>query len=174
MHFHTFAEYLNRLETITSRLEITAILADLFKDLKEEETTKACYLLQGQLLPPYENLEFQIAIKTAIKALARLLPAEKIQNDTLFAEPDYSVHEHEVERLYREAGDLGVVAENIVKTQHTQLSLEAVYDHLWQIAQEGGAQSQQRKLNGVVDLLKKVDAVSAKFIIRILLGRLRY
>jgi DNA ligase-1 len=181
MEFSTFAEYLQKLEEISSRLEITALLAELLSKLEADEVQQACYLLQGQLLPPYENIEFQIAVKTVIKALARLLPTEVLNETSLFSEPDFSAAEAEVTTLYHQLGDLGKVAESIVikneaiqkNAQLQKDTITQVYAHLAKIANDNGAQSQQRKLEALTALLQQLDARSAKFVVRIILGRLR-
>ncbi len=176
MQFSTFSSYLQKLEGISSRLEITAVLAELFQKLESDEIAESCYLMQGQLLPPYQSREFQIAVKTVLKALARLQKTAAINTATLFGEQDYFEQEKLVEQKYKKLGDLGLLAEEILKnavTQQHNFSIQQAYQHLFLIAQESGDQSQQRKLNGLLELLKKVDPISAKFIIRIILGRLR-
>src|SRR5579859_2648584 len=116
MQFSSFSEYLQKLEKISSRLEMTAVLADLLRKLQIEETVEACYLLQGQLQPPYQAVEFQIAVKTVIKALARLLaaPEHAAKEANLFGESDFSHQEAVVTKLYKQMGDLGLVAEQVV------------------------------------------------------------
>jgi DNA ligase-1 len=176
MYFSVFTEYLQRLEKISSRLEITAILAELFQKLENDEIEEACYLMQGQLLPPYEEAEFQIAVKTVIKALARVLPVEEVETQTLFADPDFSAQEKKVETLYRKLGDLGLAAEDILsqaKETGNKSTIREVYKQLFDLAQDSGAQSQQRKLDSLVSLLQKLQPISAKFVIRIILGSLR-
>ncbi len=174
MQFATFARYLDKLEGISSRLEITAVLAQLFQELSPEETVQACYLLQGQLLPPYSSLEFQISVKTVAKALARLQPVTSTQQEGFFAEPDFSAAEKEVDESYRALGDLGLVAAKMIdEHRKSSVSILEVYGVLMDLAKDSGAQSQQRKLDALVDILKKADAVSAKFVIRIILGRMR-
>ena len=172
MLFSLFSGYLQRLESISSRLEMTAVLAELFQELKPDEVAETCYLLQGQLLPTYESLEFQVSVKTVIKALARITPS--ISDGTLFGDTNFSKQENEIEQHYKKLGDLGIVAEHVVpKSGRENISLKEVYTELLLIAQDSGAQSQQRKLDAFVSLLQKVDPISAKFIIRIILGRLR-
>src|SRR5579859_5481920 len=102
MQFSTFSEYMQKLEKISSRLEMTAVLAELFRKLDTDETVEACYLLQGQLQSPYQAVEFQIAVKTVIKALARLFVAEKHKADAanLFGESDFSHQETIVAKMY--------------------------------------------------------------------------
>jgi DNA ligase-1 len=178
MLFSKFAQYLQQLESISSRLEMTSKLAELFKELEIEEVTEACYLLQGQLLPAYEALEFQIAVKTVIKALARLLPSENVDQDSLFGDSDFSKQEEQIEKKYRQVGDLGLVATEVsqavgISANHSKLHITEVYGQLCELAKDSGAQSQQRKLATLVELLKKLEPISAKFVIRIILGRLR-
>jgi len=183
MTITTFSEYLNTLETTASRLEITAILATLLKELDAEEVRPACYLLQGQLLPQYSGLEFQIAVKTIIKVLARLLPgalSETSAATSLFGEQDLSAAESRVEKSYKVVGDLGKVAAQIIeqrtntgKVATGMLSVRDVYANLLEVAEDSGVQSQQRKQDRLVELFEKLNALSAKFVVRILLGRLR-
>jgi DNA ligase-1 len=185
MQFSVFAGYLQDFEAISSRLEITARLAELFGQLEKAEIPQACYLLQGQLLPPYHNLELQVSVKTVIKALGQILAETRTEpagNQTLFGEPNLEAGTDEVETRYKSLGDLGHVAAEVVGVYRRQftkarkidpLSVHAVYTQLWNIALEGGKDSQQRKLTKFVGLLSTVDELSAKFIVRITLGRLR-
>lgn len=174
MQFREFAENLQQLEGISGRLEMTRILADLFLKLEPKEVPAACYLLQGQLLPTYESLEFQIAVKTVIKALARCLPSA-VTADSLFGEADWSANEAEVTKSYKQAGDLGTVAAAVLQAQTVTKSLKLlqVYQALRDLAQDSGEGSQQRKLDGLVALLQQLEPVAAKFVIRIVLARLR-
>lgn len=181
MLFRDFAAKLATLETVSSRLTMTELLADLYRQLDDQERLLASYLLEGQLLPPYESKEFQVAVKTVIKALARILPAEAVEADTgasggLFDEQSFDQAEALVTREYKAKGDLGQVTQWAMgQGERTagQLTVVQVYEALTAIAQEHGAGSQERKLEGVVKLLRQVDPVSAKFIVRIILGRLR-
>jgi DNA ligase-1 len=186
MLFANFADYLQRLEAIDSRLEMTAVLSELLRALGPAEIVDACYLLQGQLQPPYRSLDFQIAVKTVIKALARLengsLTANKkgsieSNQSALFEEENYGAQERAVEGVYKKLGDLGLVAEEVARAAapraNQNLNIQTVYETLSAIARESGVQSQQRKLQGLVDLLENLDPISAKFVVRIILGRLR-
>ena len=81
MTFSEFCQYLQKLEETSSRLEMTAQLAELFGKLQTNEISSACYLMQGRLVPTYHSLEFQISDKLIIKALGKILtcvsPEEK-------------------------------------------------------------------------------------------------
>lgn len=174
------SEYLNQLENISSRLEITSTLADLLNNLEPDEVRSTCYLLQGQLLPQYHGLEFQISVKTVIKVLARLLPNKKGDTIDLFGDEDLSAAETEVGSRYKKVGDLGKVAQSVItergvqlKKQTSSLDVAELYQKLSEIAQDNGSQSQQRKQDKAVALFGQLDPLSAKFVARILLGRLR-
>lgn len=177
MTFAQLSEYLNTLESTSSRLEITSVLSDLLKKLSPEEVTPTCYLLQGQLLPQYHGVEFQISSKTVIKVLARLLPGKTAEATDLFGEKETGVSESEIETRYKKVGDLGKVAEAVVSElpskKHSELSVTEVYAKLLEIAQDSGAQSQQRKQDKAFALFEQLDPLSAKFVTRIMMGRLR-
>src|SRR5690606_4842720 len=94
----------------------------------------------------------------------------------LFDEQSYDAAEAIVAKDYKKLGDLGAVAEEVITKanhRHTQLSISEVYDQLMAIAEDHGAGSQERKLEGLVTLLRSAEAISAKFIVRIIMGRLR-
>ncbi len=57
--------------------------------------------------------------------------------------------------------------------RHDQLSVLDVFQQLTAIAQDGGDGSQDRKLVALVELLKSLDGLSGKYVVRIILGRLR-
>lgn len=163
MYFSQFSAYLQQLEATPSRLKMTAILAELFKQFDSAEIEAACYLMQGRLVPQYQSLEFNLSVKTMIKVLARLTAQEQ----------------QEVGRVYREKGDLGLVLvdllarNNDLGAKKTTLLIQTVYQNLKKIAFDSGLGSQDRKLKDLVLLLSQLDVISAKFVVRIILGRLR-
>ena len=63
MKFSEFAKYLQKLEQTSKRLEITTLLAELFKKLAKDEVDLAVYLSQGGLKALYENPKFNMAEK---------------------------------------------------------------------------------------------------------------
>ena len=63
MTFTELAQYFKKLEETPSRIEMTKILAELFKHASEDEIGEICYLLQGRVAPLYEATEFGIADK---------------------------------------------------------------------------------------------------------------
>lgn len=160
MNFQKFSEYLSELETISSRIEITKVLSELFKKLKTNEAEKAVYLLLGGLAPKYKNIVFNIADKMMIRAVASSL---KIDNEKV------------VER-YKKLGDLGDVVEYLSKNKKAQnkdVSILDVHVSLLEIAKDSGEKSQERKVDKSAKLLSSLDSKAAKFVVRIMLGKLR-
>ncbi len=197
MLFKDFSVYLQKIENVSARLEITAILANLFKDLRrdkqaQEELMLATYLMQGSLVPSYLSLEFQMSEKMLIKTLAfvkaKIKGFDQVHANNLFSEisdtdqslfGDYSVIEQELTTKYKKIGDIGELFEQIlVETQSSekfkeQLSIEQTHAFLTQIAKTSGIGSQDKKIALLANLLQKLDPLSAKYISRIVLSKMR-
>ncbi len=182
MQFSDFAQYLQRLESIASRLEMTAELAALYRALDSSEIKQANYLLQGGLVPAYESLEFQLSVKMLLRTLGEVwghfaaAEADSNAQNALFAEIDDASKISDVEQLYKRLGDIGLVAEAVLEKlpQHdAQLDVASVHARLALIAREGGAGSQERKVALLSELLRSVEPIAGKFIVRIIMGKLR-
>lgn len=178
MKFSEFSEYLTKLESTSSRLEMMKVLAEVFKKLKGEEIEQASYLLEGRLVPQYFSLEFQLSIKMVLKALARLLSAQETGSaegaTNLFGESDNSSSEKVMNAQYKKLGDVGALAEEILaKNSSEELTISQVYDKLVDIAKAAGSGSQEIKLQQLVELLRQLNPASAKYVSRIIVGRMR-
>lgn len=176
MTFSEFARYLARLEAVSARLDMTAILAELFQALEPAEIQPACYLLQGRLVAYHQSLEFNVSTKLLQRVLAKVKAAGQptTQATNLFGETVAAEYDQIVADLYAKHGDLGLVAEEVAaETTASQLSLVSVFDRLLAVAEEAGAGSQDRKIIGLTELLLELDATSAKFVARIVIGKLR-
>lgn len=163
MKFSRLSQYFQKLENTASRLEMTEILSNLFSDSHQDEVAPICYLLQGRVVPLYEAVEFGIADKFMIRAIAQACGLEGA----------------EVLAIFKQTGDLGDTAEKL-KTQNPELNNAAknmevtdVFGQLDQIARTGGTGSQDKKIEILADLLSGVDGLSARYIVRIPLGKLR-
>ena len=182
MLFSTFAQYLARLNVLSSRLEITAILAQVYQEFSSEERRLGSYLLQGSLVPEYESMEFQLSTKMIIRALAKLRHdgVGETMSDApatnLFGESVDQSDQAWVEQEFHRVGDLGLVAQTVVgavNAGESTLTVESVYASLLAIAKAGGQGSQVQKLQLLVDLLADLDGTSAKYVVRIILDKLR-
>lgn len=162
MKFSQLAEYLSELEKTPSRNKMTAILAEVFSKLDKNEIDKGCYLLLGELKPKFFGIEFNIAEKLMIKAIARALDKKEAQ----------------VREKYQQTGDLGETIYELkcqmsnVKCQNN-LSISEVYERLYEIAWEEGQGSVERKLKKMADLFSGLDRLSVKYVARIPVKKLR-
>lgn len=173
MKFSEFSEYLSQIEQVSSRLKMTELLSELYQKLAPKERAIATYLMQGQLVPDYESLEFQLSEKMVQRALAFFTVSSGDQA-SLFGEDTEDSKVALVKKSYKEIGDLGEVAFTLLKDQiESELSVQDVYDQLAAIARHSGAGSQERKLQLTTQLLQQVSALSAKYIVRIILGKMR-
>jgi len=158
---------------------MTAQLASLFKELQSDEVAVACYLMQGRLVPIYKSLEFQMSDKLLMRAfakvLSRLAPDESLPPSNLFDQQDDSLYLKKIVQAYKKIGDLGLTIEALLKdvSQQSSQSILDVYQELKVIAKDNGDGSQDRKVEQTAILLLKLDSISAKFVSRIILGKIR-
>ena len=163
MKFAEIAEFFERMEITSKRLELTEILVELLKNTPINVISKVTYLIQGKLRPNFEGVELGIAERLAMKAISK----------------SAGVSMKKIEDSYKVGGDLGVTAANILKqkTQTTfsaeSITLERVYDTLFKIAKLEGKGSQDMKIKYISSLLNDATTNESKFILKILLGTLR-
>jgi DNA ligase-1 len=161
MEFANLARTFEELERTSSRLTLIELVTRLFRSIEQpEEIQQVCYLMQGRVAPFYEALEMGMADKSVTKSIAL---ASHTTPEQIAAQ-------------YATLGDLGLVAEHVKReTQHppTVLSVEEVFERLRAIAQAAGKGAVEQKSTRLADLLTQVDSVSAKYVVRILLGKLR-
>jgi DNA ligase-1 len=157
MNFFNCAQLFNRLETISSRLEITQQLAAFFKELNPDELSIICNLCLGQLHPVYVGTQFAIADKMMVRAIAR-----------------HTGHgEVAIQDDLNKLGDLGAVVASYEWKARQELSIEDVYKKLCALEQLSGSGSQEKKIELLVELLHALSPDEAKFVVRIVLGKLR-
>lgn len=162
MLFKELAKYFEKIEATASRLEITYILADLFKKINNAEIDKTIYLLQGRVVPLYEKIEFSMAEKLVIKSIATALNCEK----KTFV------------NAYQKIGDLGKTVEKFrfqsqLFDEKKDLTIIEVYNQLLLLAQAGGIGSQNIKTNILAQLIRQLDPLSTRYVVRIPIGVMR-
>lgn len=77
MKFSEFAHHLEKIEQVSSRLEITRLLSELLKQLHPDEIAQSLYLMQGRIAPQYVALEFGMAEKMVSKSAQTAMNIEK-------------------------------------------------------------------------------------------------
>lgn len=161
MKFKDLAFYIEKIENTSSRLVITELLAELFKKLTSGEIEKTLYLLQGRVVPLFEKLEFSLAEKTIIKAVSKGLNIDRPL----------------LEKTYKKIGDLGETVEYFKKQiqlfDEKDLGVLEVYHSLFELAKAGGEGSQEVKINMLISLIRQLDPLSSRYLVRIPMGALR-
>lgn len=160
MKFKDLSKHLEKLEGTTSRNTMIELLAELFKEADASEMDKMIYLLQGRVAPLYEPIEFGMAEKQMLKAIAVA----------------YGVSDKEILAEYKKIGDLGTLAEKLgsqLSVHGSQTTVSEVFDALKKVAETGGAGSVEKKIEIVSNLLKSLDPLSARFVSRIPVGKMR-
>ena len=118
---------------------------------------------QGRIHPDYAGIELGLAEKMVIRVLAHATRLEEAR----------------VERMWKEKGDLGLVAEEAIAARRqaplesTPLTVSKVHANLDAIAREGGEGSQDRKIRLLSDLLGNATPREAKYILRMVVGKMR-
>ncbi len=163
MTFSHLASYFEKLEATSSRLSLIEILSQLFKEVKTpEEIEKVIYLVQGRIAPFFEALEIGMAEKTVAQAIAQA----------------YGVGKEDVLMEFDKKGDMGLAVQSVARNPKSQIpnlkiSVGEVFDVLVTIAKTSGEGTVEKRITLLSDLLKKVDSLSAKYLVRIPLGNLR-
>lgn len=161
MKFSELAQYFDRIQKNSSRLIITQILAELFNKLSPSEIEKVVYLLQGKVAPSYQGLEFGMAERTIIKSVISALNIEKSY----------------FEKEFKKIGDLGKTVEKFkyqyASFEEKDLEIAKVFDSFYKIATSSGTGSQEIKMNLLSTLIRQLDSISARFLVRIPTGDIR-
>lgn len=159
MTFQDLSNRLVQLDETSSRLKMTEFLVDLIKQCNESEIEMAINLVLGRLAPSYENLEFNLAEKMVMRTIASWMGAEQ---EKVLAE-------------YKRLGDLGEVIKMMGKSKESEIrhNVLFVFEALKTIAQESGTGSQERKMNLLINLVNELSSVERKYVVRMVLGKLR-
>jgi DNA ligase-1 len=167
LKYSLVAEYFEKLEKTSGRLQMTEILSELFKETPRTDLPVLAYLMQGKLRPDYEGVELGIAEKLALRALGTASGKTT----------------QEVKDAYVKSGDIGSAAQALLKgggggerqgsLVSEPLTLARVYNSLLSIAKTRGGGSIESKLRELVSLLNDSTPVEAKYILRTAMGVLR-
>ncbi len=163
MLFDEAASYYEKLEGISSRLEMIDVFTELLKNSSKDEIRELVYMTQGRLAPPFEAVETGIAERYAEAAIGMATGYEQ----------------SEVARRYRKRGDMGLAAEELAKAtrlrrmEHKKHTINDVYETMRKIAATGGPGSQDTKIKLFAALIASSSPLGARYIARLALGQLR-
>ena len=167
MKFSELSNYFEKLEKTSSRLSLIEILSELFKKTPAGEIEEIVYLIQGRLAPFFNPIEIGMAEKTVAVAIANA----------------YGITKEEVLKLYQEFGDMGLAAEQANLKFHpfeklrtnlkSETTVNEVFKILTEIANTKGEGTVEKRQVLLSNLLKDLDSISAKHLVRIPLGNTR-
>ncbi len=158
MTFETLAQALLAIGKESSRNKMTELLADVLEKASPREAQIVSYFALGTLRAPYQGNQFNFAEKSMIKVLA-VLTGKTVAEYTA---------------LVKQYGDCGqAVAELPWPFAGKRKELLEVHAVLEQLQAISGTGSQEEKAYVLSNLLKEMDALSASFVIRIVLGTMR-
>ena len=163
MLYSELADTFDRLESTTSRLEMASIMAEFFRSVQPSELRGIVYLSQGKLHPDFFPQVLGMSDKLVLKAISIA-----------------SGHpEKDVEKLWVETGDPGEVAEAMMSRKKQmalfseELTVARLISGLVSIENSSGKDSQERKMKTLANLLHDSGPVEARYLCRIVTGRMR-
>ncbi|XVE79821.1 hypothetical protein DITRI_Ditri14bG0087200 [Diplodiscus trichospermus] len=149
----------------TGRIVITDIVCNLLRtviDSTPDDLVATVYLAANKVAPAHEGLELGIGDASIIKALAEA----------------FGRTESQVKSLYKDKGDLGLVAQASRSSQSMMrkpdpLTVVKVFDTFRLIAKESGKDSQEKKKNRIKALLVAAVDCEPQYLVRLLQTKLR-
>ena len=164
MLFDTLVDTYQQLEATSGRIEMTDILTELFKQATSEEIDKIIYLTQGKIHPDWKGEpEIGMAEKMVIETLTRVTGLKK----------------GTVEGMVQEMGDIGLAAEDAMRKKKQKgffkkdLTVSDIYQGLDSIAHREGTGSSKQKMDGLGSLLADASPLGARYLSRMVEGKLR-
>lgn len=168
--YSSLTDIMEKIESESSRLKITAIISQYFLDILQSQNevsklVKIVYLFINRLGPDYEpDLELGLGETLLVKAISE----------------GYGRTPAKIKQDLKEYGDLGIVAQKSRSGQRTMfkptsLDVDTVFDNLTKIAKSTGKDSQSKKIGIINKMLTACDVKhnEAKFLIRSLENKLR-
>jgi DNA ligase-1 len=163
MQFARVVEVYDKIEATTKRLEMTELLVALLRATPPADLDKVVCLTQGKIHPDYMGIELGLAEKMVIRVLVHAT----------------GLDEERIGRAWKAKGDLGLVAQEAIAARRQKplesapLTVTKVYANLDAIARESGEGSQERKIHLLSDLLSSASPEEAKYIVRMVVGKMR-
>lgn len=165
MKFEIIADAFEKLENTPSRNDMTEILVNTYALCDLFDSQVFSYLLMGRVAPLFINSEFNFSEKSLQKLLSQIVE---------FANSKIDVNE-----MRSSSGDIGITSEEVLKqlgygsNLKETLSVEQVYEQLWKIVNSSGTGSSTRKGEILRDLFSQVRPKDAKYIARVVTGKIR-
>ena len=151
------------LEKTTKKLEKTDIIANFLKHVSGSEIKDVIYLLEGRVFPEYDERKIGMSSRLILKVIS------SSSGDSI----------NDVEKLWKETGDLGKVAEQLMnkRKQMTlakkELTVKKVIENIRKLSQFTGHGTVDKKINLISELLNSSGQEESRFIVATILEELR-
>lgn len=133
------------------------------KEVPSEDLSKVVLLIQGRVFPSFDNRKIGVASKLVLKAINL----------------SSGIEVSKVEAEWRETGDLGQAAANLIKKKQQatlfsqNLTVDKVFNNLRKLALQEGAGTVDMKVKLISELLTSAQPDEAKYIVRTVLEEMR-
>lgn len=164
--YEELVEVYENISNTSRRLEKEDIIADFLRKIKDDDpeiTYDVALLLQGKIFPPWSDKEMGISTQLIIKALSKLL-GEKTKS---------------IEDKLAAVGDMGEITQELIKNNKqvtffkVPLTIKKVISNLRKTESIIGSNSQNKKLNLILELYTSASPLEAKYITRTITEKLR-
>ncbi len=164
MRFKEFAEFCAIVERVSSTLEMTGRIASFLRRIEDDDDLyNVVHFLMGRVFPPWDERELGVGIGLICKALENVTGVKK----------------ERIEGMIKEYGDLGLVAEKLLKGRGIrslfaeELTIKKVREIFDEIASLTGEGSQKRKILLLTGLYGSASPIEARYLTRLMLGEMR-
>lgn len=163
MDYSELVKVYQEIGSISGRLEKTRIISKLLKETSPEIIKEVVYLLQGTVFPIWDERKLGVSSQLIIKVISSVAGISK----------------EDVIKKFRKSGDLGKVAEELIKgkKQNTlfksKLDVKKVFDNIQKLASLEGHGTVFKRVQLIAELLTSATSEEAKFIVRTILAELR-
>ncbi len=159
MKFIDVAQAFDQIEKEPARLKITKLVADLLKKATPPQAAIIAYLSLGELNPTYVGTKFNFAEKSMLKVLSKLLDKS----------------ETSLRNKAAKLGDLGLVIQELSEKlpEQSTFPVTQIAKELNDFLEITGIGSVEKKEKELIKILKQLSPVEAKYVVRVILGKLR-
>ncbi|WP_457614184.1 ATP-dependent DNA ligase [Methanopyrus sp.] len=164
IYYSSLAEAFERLERLSSRKAKISLIAQFLRQCPEGVVDTVTLFLANQVFPGWDTRDLGIGSKLMRKIIANTTGST----------------ESEVTELFKRLGDLGLVAEELLKRRKTSTLLESrrltvgeVRKTFEKIAEVEGEGAVKRKMRLMMGLLARAKPKEARYLVRQVLSELR-
>ncbi len=164
MLFREFAEFCEKLEKISSTLELAARIAAFLKNIEDEKDLYDVVLfIIGKVYPPWDERELGVGVGLIYEALENVSGVKK----------------QKIEEMIRELGDLGLAAEKLLEKKKMatltfeELTIRKVRETFDEMSSLAGEGSRKRKIMLLTGLYGLASPIEARYLTRLILNEMR-